>query len=285
MTCISHTAQPFLHVTHRPEIHPPPRQAPAMTSRSAGHPRPVHRAARRPSPPHASVSTRGWCRQMGHRSSLPLPAQPARHAPAGTHNAPNQATPSTSIARPDEEHACRQRLLLPETHIRGQERRGEGADSTTLPHAPAPSPRRSPPPKSGLLLHIAAPHAEVAENPRKARGTRELCVARTCRQPVHPVVAGGGRVLTSPQHVLPPILLQRGSTLPRGRCELTPPRAPPLPRAVRLRHRPLMPGTCGRSQPRTPHRWRGRGNGVGGKPSVARRGAAGGAAAMHASCL
>jgi hypothetical protein len=60
----------------------------------------------------------------------------------------------------------------------------------------------------------------------------------------------------------------------RGRCELTPPRAPPLPRAVRLRHRPLMPGTCGRSQPRTPHRWRGRGNGVGGKPSVARRGAA-----------
>jgi hypothetical protein len=60
----------------------------------------------------------------------------------------------------------------------------------------------------------------------------------------------------------------------RGRCELTPPRAPPLPRAVRLRHRPLMPGTCGRSQPRTPHRWRGRGNGVRGKPSVARRGAA-----------
>ena len=77
---------------------------------------------------------------MGHRSSLPLPAQPARHAPAATHNAPNQATPSTSIARPDEEHACRQRLLLPETHIRGQERRGEGADSTTLPHAQAPSP-------------------------------------------------------------------------------------------------------------------------------------------------
>jgi hypothetical protein len=122
------------------EIHPPPRQAPAMTSRSAGHPRPVHGAARRPSPPHASVSTRGWCRQMGHRSSLPLPAQPARHAPAATHNAPNQATPSTSIARPDEGQACRQRLLLPEVHIRGQERRGEGADSTTLPHAPAPSP-------------------------------------------------------------------------------------------------------------------------------------------------
>ena len=121
---------------------------------------------------------------------------------------------------------------------------------------------------------ISRHHAEVAENPRKPRGTREFCAARTCRQPVHPVVAGGGRVLTSPQHVLPPILLQRGSTLPRGRCELTPPRAPPLPRAVRLRHRPLMPGTCGRSQPRTPHRWRGRGNGVGGKPSVARRGAA-----------
>ena len=139
-----YTAQPFLHVTHRPEIHPLPRQAPAMTSRSAGHPRPVHGAARRPSPPHASVSTRGWCRQMRQRSSLPLPAQPARHAPAATHNAPNQATPSTSIARPDEGHACRQRLLLPEAHIRGQERRGEGADSTTLTHAPAPSPRRSP---------------------------------------------------------------------------------------------------------------------------------------------
>ena len=161
-----YTAQPFLHVTHRPEIHPPPRQAPAMTSRSAGHPRPVHGAARRPSPPHASVSTREWCRQMGHRSSLPLPAQPARHAPAATHNAPNQATPSTSTARPDEGQACRQRLLLPEAHIRGQERRGEGADSTTLTHAPAPSPRRSPPPKSGLLLHIAAPRESSREPPQ-----------------------------------------------------------------------------------------------------------------------
>eukprot|EP01047_Picozoa_sp_COSAG01_P004855 COSAG01_NODE_161_length_23642_cov_713.337000_24_plen_193_part_00 len=91
--------------------------------------------------------------------------------------------------------------------------------------------------------------------------------------------------MACPRHVAPPhravlahvsrgAMLQRGSTLPRGRCELTPPRAPPLPRAVRLRHRPLMPGTCGRSQPRTSHRWRGRGNGVGGKPSVARRGAA-----------
>ena len=121
---------------------------------------------------------------------------------------------------------------------------------------------------------ISRHHAEVAENLPKKGGTREFCVARTCRQPVHLVIAGEGRVLTSLQHVLPPILLQRGSTLPRGRCELTPPRAPPLPRAVRLRYRPLMPGTCGRSQPRNLHRWRGRGNGVGGKPSVARRGAA-----------
>ena len=109
---------------------------------------------------------------------------------------------------------------------------------------------------------ISRHHAEVAENLPKKRGTREFCVARTCRQPVHLVIAGGGRVLTSPQHVLPPILLQRGSTLPRGGCELTPPRVRPLSRAVRLRHRPLMPGTCGRPQPRTPHRWRGRGNGV-----------------------
>jgi hypothetical protein len=125
---------------------------------------------------------------------------------------------------------------------------------------------------------ISRHHAEVAENPRKPGGTREFCVARTCWQPVHPVVAGGGRVLTSPQQARPPThpagALQRGSTLPRGGCELTPARVRPLPRAVRLRHRPLMPGTCGRSQPRTPHRWRGRGNGVGGKPSVARRGAA-----------
>ena len=130
----------FSHVTHMAAIHPPLRQAPAMTSRSAGHPRPVHLAVRRPSPPHASVSTRGWRWQIGQRPSLPVAAQPARHAPAATHNAPNQATPSTSTARPDEGQACRQRLLLPEVHIRGQERRGEGADSTTLPHAPAPSP-------------------------------------------------------------------------------------------------------------------------------------------------
>eukprot|EP01049_Picozoa_sp_SAG25_P016289 SAG25_NODE_3669_length_1006_cov_3.315325_1_plen_185_part_10 len=64
---------------------------------------------------------------------------------------------------------------------------------------------------------ISRHHAEVAENPRKPRGTREFCVARTCRQPVHLVIAGGGRVLTSPQHVLPPILLQRAA--PRSLAE------------------------------------------------------------------
>jgi hypothetical protein len=77
--------------------------------------------------------------------------------PAATHNAPDKAVPSTSTAHPDEEQACRHCLLLPETHAWGQERRGGGADSTTLCLALAPSPSRATPPKSGLLKGLAVP--------------------------------------------------------------------------------------------------------------------------------